>query len=75
MKLKATTEKIKIEWFAVLHDGSMMRNSAGFQHNAWDVKCSCGWETRTGGAIRSCIQTEVYKHKRFDHNYSLAVTK
>jgi hypothetical protein len=69
MKLQATTETVSIKWFAVLHDGSRMRNNAGFIHNAWDVECSCGWESATGGAIKSCIQSEIENHKRIVHNY------
>jgi len=71
VRLVPTTEKVSIQWFAVLHDGSKVRNNAGFIHNAWDVKCSCGWETCTGGAIKSYITDEIFKHKRFDHNYEI----
>lgn len=37
---------------------------------ACEAKCSCGWETRTGGAVRSWIEREVAEHK-FDveHGY------
>lgn len=28
-----------------------------------EAKCSCGWETRTGGAVRSWINREVEDHK------------
>jgi len=71
MKLKATKEKVSIEWFAVFADGSKMRNNQGFVHNAWDVKCSCGWETKTGGAIKSYMIKEVWSHKRFEHDYQI----
>lgn len=72
MKLVPTTEKVTIKWFAVLHDGSKMRNNKGFIHYAWDVTCLCGWESRTGGAIRSCIEEEVFYHKMIEHNYTIA---
>jgi hypothetical protein len=71
MKLKASKDKAVIKWFVVLSDGSKIRNAKGFINNAWDVKCSCGWETKTGGAIRSCIAEEVFNHKRFAHNYEM----
>lgn len=29
----------------------------------WDVECSCGWQTLTGGATRSYIRAEVELHK------------
>ena len=73
MKLKATTEKVSIKWFAVLHDGSHMRNNQGFIHNAWEVECSCGWKTATGGAIKSYLMQEVKSHKIREHNYSYIV--
>lgn len=69
MKLVPTTDKVTIQWFAVMHDGSTIRNNKGFIHNAWDVKCSCGWESRTGGAIKACVQREVEAHKWDAHNY------
>lgn len=31
----------------------------------YDVTCSCGWETRTGGATRKSVSDEVYFHKLF----------
>jgi hypothetical protein len=29
----------------------------------WDVKCSCGWESRTGGAIEARVREAVEDHK------------
>lgn len=75
MKLVATTEKVKIQWFWVASDGTKIRNNKGFQHNAWDVKCSCGWETKSGGAIRSWVVDAVQKHKWLDHNYEWDYSK
>jgi len=69
MKLVPTNEKITIKWFAVLSDGSQMRNNKGFIHNAWDVVCSCGWESRTGGAIKAAVQKDVDRHKWLVHDY------
>jgi len=70
MKLVPTNEKVQIKWFAVFSDGSKMRNNQGFVHNAWDVTCSCGWETKTGGAIKSSVQADVDSHKTMEHNYT-----
>jgi hypothetical protein len=69
MKLKATDQKVSIKWFAVFADGSKMRNVQGFSHNAWDAECSCGWITRTGGAIKTSVLRDVENHKIFEHNY------
>ena len=70
MKLVPTKEKVSIKWFAVLHDGTKMRNNKGFIHYSWDVTCSCGWESKTGGAIKACVQKEVEAHKYVDHDYT-----
>jgi hypothetical protein len=69
MKLVPTTEKVKIQWFWVAGDGTKIRSNKGFVHYAWDVKCSCGWETKTGGAIKSCVKELAEKHKWLDHDY------
>lgn len=69
MKLIPSNEKVIIKWFAILHDGSKVPNNKGFIHNAWDVSCSCGWESKTGGAIESCIKDMVEDHKVYDHSY------
>lgn len=74
MPMVPANEKVTIKWFAVLRDGSKMRNARGFQHNAWDVECSCGWESRTGGAIKSYMVREVEAHKRNEHDYSWKVS-
>jgi hypothetical protein len=29
----------------------------------WDVTCSCGWETRTGGATRRSVQDYLDEHR------------
>ena len=70
MKLVATDQKVQIKWFAVFQDGSKMRNLQGFVHNAWDVTCSCGWETKTGGAIKASVLRDVEMHKIMEHNYT-----
>jgi hypothetical protein len=29
----------------------------------YDVVCSCGWESRTGGAIRRAVEDELFDHR------------
>jgi len=58
----------KIQWWAYAwnHDGEVhkIRRSHTMRGEwGYDVVCSCGWETRTGGAIRSYIEREVRIHK------------
>ncbi len=73
MKLIPTSQKAVIKWFAVLHDGSTMRNNKGFIHNAWDATCDCGWESKTGGAIKACVARMVEDHKYYDHDYTYSI--
>jgi hypothetical protein len=32
----------------------------------YDADCSCGWESRTGGAVKSYVKQLVWEHK---HGY------
>lgn len=34
----------------------------------YDAVCSCGWETQTGGAVRSYIKQEISWHKHQSTN-------
>jgi hypothetical protein len=29
----------------------------------YDVTCSCGWESRTGGAIRRSVEDKLWNHR------------
>jgi hypothetical protein len=60
-----TNEEHRIRWFVrsgdgfVPHEGGM-RGSWGYE-----ARCSCGWDSRTGGALRSYVEGLVRDHKRF----------
>lgn len=69
MKLVPTAEKVTIKWFYVTPDGQKYRNIKGLISWAWDATCSCGWESRSGGAIKASVQRSVDDHKSFEHNY------
>lgn len=66
----ATRANHRIRWYARVQpdgyvpDGWLPRNSqmadASF---GWDVKCSCGQQTGTGGAIAARIREAVYWHR------------
>lgn len=32
-------------------------------HFGWDVKCSCGFQTNTGGGVESWVSQLVWEHK------------
>lgn len=65
------TTKHRIAWF--VYTGARDENGhperirrTATMRGTWpgyDVTCSCGWETRTGGAVRSYIEGEVSLHK------------
>jgi hypothetical protein len=70
MKLVATDTKVTIKWFVYAGEEKMRYTSTMRGTWGYDAECSCGWATKTGGAIRSCVLLEVQKHKRFEHNYA-----
>jgi hypothetical protein len=37
---------------------SIMRGTWG-----WDVECSCGWATHTGGATRRSVEEDLWLHR------------
>ena len=41
-----------------MRHASTMRGTWG-----WDVTCSCGWESRTGGATRASVQRDLDDHR------------
>ena len=53
----------RIRWF-VYSGGELIPREATMR-GAWpyEARCSCGWETRTGGAVRSFIEREIADHK------------
>jgi hypothetical protein len=69
MKLIATDTKVQIKWFVYSMGEKMRHNSTMRGTWGWDAECSCGGESKTGGAIRSSVATDVEMHKRIAHNY------
>jgi hypothetical protein len=72
--LKVSPETMRahrIRWFAV--DPSVPFGQEGhyipkqetmlWSNYGWDVKCSCGWESRTGGAIGASVRRDVEDHR------------
>jgi hypothetical protein len=50
MQFVPTTEKIQIKWFVYAGGEKIARVSTMRGRWDWDASCSCGWETKTGGA-------------------------
>lgn len=55
----------KIKWFAVW-GGQRFPRQKGMLGNSWDATCSCGWDSKSGGAIEASIKRDVANH-RLDH--------
>lgn len=50
-------------WY-VWSGGQKMRRQASMR-GTWghDVACSCGWESRTGGATRGSVESDLWDHR------------
>jgi hypothetical protein len=61
--MTTATAKHRISWW--VYAGSEKIRHTARMRGTWgyDVTCSCGWETRTGGAVRRHIKDEIYLHK------------
>lgn len=59
------THRIRHYVYGVPGDRSTLIPREPTMRGAWacEAKCSCGWETRTGGAVRSSIERDVRWHK------------
>ncbi len=53
----------KITWYVWAGSEKIRRTSRMRGTWGYDVTCSCGWETRTGGAVKRYITDEIYFHK------------
>lgn len=60
----------RIRWFARVPesdetpDGYLPRTSSMVGSSfGWDARCSCGWETHSGGGTQSYIRREIDDHK------------
>jgi hypothetical protein len=60
--------KHQIRWFARVTpceeapDGWLPRTAQMRGAWGWDVRCSCGWATNTGGAVVRYIREQVWLH-------------
>jgi hypothetical protein len=70
MKLIATDTKVTIKWFVYAGEEKIRYNATMRGTWGYDAECSCGWETKTGGAIKSSVQADVELHKTMEHNYT-----
>lgn len=57
----------RVRWIAISPDGYKQPRAAWMTDRSsgygWDAVCSCGWESRTGGALASCVRRAIVEHK------------
>jgi hypothetical protein len=69
MKLVATDTKVTVKWFVWSAGEKMPRTSSMRGTWGYDAECSCGYETKTGGGVRTWVADLMEDHKRTAHNY------
>lgn len=57
------TAKHRVRWFVWVGTKRIPREATMRGQWGYDAECSCGWETRTGGAVRSYVEREIWMHK------------
>jgi hypothetical protein len=60
---QTATVKHRMRWFAVAQGERFPRTSDMRGQIGWDVVCSCGWDSKTGGAVRRYIEELIWEHK------------
>lgn len=62
--LSAETMKAHRATWYVYAGGEKIRKTAQMR-GAWghDVACSCGWESKTGGATKAAVDEELFDHR------------
>jgi hypothetical protein len=70
MKLVPTDQRIFISWFVYV-DGKKMLKKENVKYPGckYDVACSCGWESATGGSNKDVLYGHINHHKLSVHNY------
>lgn len=59
-----STQGHRIRWFGISGGERIPRNRHMRGGDwGWDVECSCGWRTRTGGAIQAYVRGLVWQHR------------
>jgi hypothetical protein len=53
----------RIRWFVYAGDEMIPHTSKMRGTWGYDAKCSCGWKSHTGGAVRSYVRNLVDDHK------------
>jgi len=66
MSLVLTPETMRAHqarWY-VYGDGERLRHTSAMRGTwGWDVECSCGWQSRTGGGLRRHVEDQLWQHR------------
>lgn len=68
--MEAKPQTHRIRWFGIdPTDGKQIPRNRYMPAKCWgwDAKCSCGWETRTGGAIQERVRESVHFHLNYEN--------
>ena len=57
------TSKHTIRWFVWAGGQKMPHRSDMRGMWGWDAHCSCGWQSRTGGATKRSVSKDVWLHR------------
>lgn len=57
--------KHSIRWYAYADGQRIPRTSQMRGQWGYDAVCSCGWDSRTGGGVRSYVAEQVADHKAY----------
>ena len=66
-----TMREHRARWFVYAGGGHTGTTRQKIPHTAamrgfwpgYDVTCSCGWESRTGGATRNSVESDLWDHR------------
>jgi hypothetical protein len=58
-----TIEAHRAKWFVWAGGVKMPRTAKMRGTWGYDVTCSCGWESRTGGATRTSVENALWDHR------------
>jgi len=62
-----TAKTHRITWWVYAGSGESrerIRHTASMRGQwGYDATCACGWDSRTGGALRRYVESEVWFHK------------
>jgi hypothetical protein len=58
-----TLAEHRATWFVWAGGQKMRRTSSMRGLWGYDVTCSCGWDSKTGGATRSSVEDALFDHR------------